>query len=224
MSLRRLFAIFALMLVPAAALAGPGWNRTVTLTADGAHVLGNSAAAIRLTEFVSYTCPHCAHFEVEADAPLRMGFVAPGKVAVEVRHLIRDPIDLTVAQLANCGPKEKFFANHAAFMRSQQRWMTPLMNSSPAQRTRWQTGDALTRQRAIAADFGLYDIMQARGYSRPELDRCLADQTLAKRIASQGAEAQRLGVEGTPSFAINGVLLAGTHSWEALEPQLRLKL
>ena len=224
MSARHLLAFFALMLTSATAVAASGWNQTVTLTPQGSHVLGNPKAAVKLTEYVSYTCPHCAHFEVQADGPLRMGYIASGKVSVEVRHLVRDPIDLTVAQFTNCGPKEKFFGNHTAFMRSQQQWIQLLMNATPAQRIRWQTGDTLTRQRAIASDFHLYEIMAGRGYSRPQLDHCLADKALAQRIAAQGADAEKLGIEATPSFTINGVLLAGTHSWDTLEPQLKLKL
>ena len=44
------------------------WAATVTITADGSHLLGNPRAATRVTEFVSYTCPHCAHFTKESDA------------------------------------------------------------------------------------------------------------------------------------------------------------
>ena len=38
------------------------WNQTITLTPQGTHLLGNPAAKVRLTQFISYTCPHCAHF------------------------------------------------------------------------------------------------------------------------------------------------------------------
>jgi hypothetical protein len=49
------------------------------MTSDGGHLVGNPGAAVKLVEYVSYTCPHCAHFEVEADAPLRLSFIASGK-------------------------------------------------------------------------------------------------------------------------------------------------
>ena len=41
------------------------WDRTVNLTADGFPVLGNPAARVKLVEFISYTCPHCADFNAE---------------------------------------------------------------------------------------------------------------------------------------------------------------
>ena len=46
----------------------------------------------------------------------------------------------------------------------------------------------LTR-RAIAADFGFYEMMETRGYDRPAVDRCLADAATANRIAAQTLEA-----------------------------------
>ena len=225
--------VLALPLLIAAAPAPRGlptsapvrdWNHTLTITPGGGHLLGNPAARIKLTEYVSYTCPHCAHFETEAELPLRLGFVANGSTSVEVRHLVRDPVDLTVAMLTNCGPKEKFFLNHSALMRGQDAWIAPMINASPARQARWNSGNALTRRRAIAADFGLYAIMARRGYERTTADRCLADEALAKRLADQTAAAAAAGIDSTPSFAIGDVVLAGTHSWDLLQPQLRARL
>jgi len=210
----------------AAAGAGPvaNWNKAVARTPAGTHVLGNPAAPLKLTEYVSYTCSHCAHFTVEAEGPLRLAYVSKGAVAVEVKHLLRDPIDLTAALLAHCGLKEKFFGNHLALMRGQAQWLQPLASPTEAQRTRWTSGNKLARLRAIAGDFGLYQVLEARGYSRPQLDHCLADEAMTKRLAAQGADAQKLGITATPSFAVNGTLLAGTHDWATLEPQLKARM
>ncbi|WP_100866325.1 DsbA family protein [Novosphingobium kunmingense] len=200
--------------------AAVNWNAAVAVTPAGSHVLGNPGAGVKLAEYVSYTCPHCAHFEIEASGPLKLAYVRSGKVSVEVRHLVRDPVDLTVAMLSNCGPKDRFFVNHGMFMRAQGTWMKPLLTASAAQRSRWTTGDLAARNRAIAADLKLYDMMATRGYDRPAVDRCLADGAMAQRLAQQTQDAQNAGVSGTPSFAINGALLAGTHEWTTLRPQL----
>jgi hypothetical protein len=49
-------------------------------------LLGNPRnAPVKLVEYISYTCPHCAHFEAESDAQLRIGFIATGKGSIEVR-------------------------------------------------------------------------------------------------------------------------------------------
>jgi protein-disulfide isomerase len=208
---------------PLAQPAHRNWNATVAIAPGGSHLLGNPAAAVKLVEYVSYTCGHCAQFEVQADGPMRLSFVSTGKLSVEVRHYVRDPVDLTVAMLANCGPPAKFFLNHSAFLRSQSKWIGTMSNASAAQRARWASGDMLSRRRAIAADYKFYQIMQSRGYDRTSADRCLADDALANRLAQQNVEADRLGISGTPSFLINGLLLAGTHDWALLEPQLRAR-
>jgi protein-disulfide isomerase len=201
------------------------WNNTVALTPRGTHLLGNPAAKVKLTQFISYTCPHCAHFEAQADAPLRLAFIATGKGSIEVRNFVRDPVDMTAALLANCGPATKFFGNHAAFLRSQDKWITPLNHPTPTQTARWTGGSFAQRTRAIALDFGFYRIMQSRGYSAPQVDKCLADEALARRLAASTQEAtDKLFVSGTPMFAIDGVVLAGTHTWDALRPQLDARM
>ncbi len=217
--------IFRGTLLAAAALfatgaASGGWNQTVVQTASGSHVLGNPAAKVKLTAFVSYTCPHCAEFEKESDAALRLGYVAPGKLSIEVRHVVRDPVDLTAAMLTNCGAKEKFFLNHAALMRSQSRWIAVMASASPAQQQRWRNPDIAQRNRAIASDFGFYAIMAARGYDRQSVDKCLIDKAVEGQLMKQSQESVAMGVRSTPSFAINGTVLAGTNDWAMLRPQL----
>ena len=218
-------------IVKAAALAGAAllvsgqtnrnWN-TVIAEVAGAHQIGNPEAKVKLVEFVSYTCPHCATFTREADDRIKLGYVMPGNLNLEVRHLIRDPVDLTVVMLANCGPASKFPQNHSTFMLQQAKWIAPLGNASAAQRARWTSGDGRARRRAIAADFGFYEMMEGRGYSRSEVDRCLSDEAAATRFAEQSQKDWgRPGIGGTPSFAINGVVMPGTHTWDVLEQQIK---
>lgn len=199
------------------------WLGTIAVTPAGSHTLGNPAAPVKLVEYVSYTCPHCAHFQQQSDAPLRIAYLQPGKVQVEVRHLVRDPIDMTVAMLTNCGAPNRFFANHNLFLQGQERWIGAANTASEAQRARWTTGDKAARMRAIAADFGFYAMMEQRGYDRVTVDRCLADEAMAKRLAAQTAGAEQAGVQGTPGFLLNGVLLAGTYDWQSLDAQLQAR-
>jgi protein-disulfide isomerase len=218
------------IILKAAALAGiallasgqtnRNWN-TVVAEIDGAHRIGNPDAKVKLVEYVSYTCPHCAAFTQEADDRMRLAYIMPGKVSLEVRHLIRDPVDLTVVMLANCGPAAKFPQNHSSFMLQQARWIAPLSSATAAQRQRWTSGPGPARRRAIANDFGLYRIMETRGYNRPELDRCLSDEAAATRFADQSQKDwDRPGIDSTPSFSINGIVMPGTHAWDTLEQQL----
>ena len=205
---------------PAPAPVRGNWVGTVVTTPGGGHRMGNPAAPVKLIEYVSYTCPHCSHFELESDGQLKMGYVVPGKVSVEVRHIVRDPVDLTVAMLTNCGPPSRFFLNHAAFMRTQATWIAPMAGATTAQLQRWTSGDPAARRRNIASDFKLYPMAAVRGIDRVAADRCLADNALAQRLATMTQEAGNLGVDSTPSFALDGVLLTGTHDWRALAPQI----
>ena len=209
---------------PAPRTAGANWNATVTRTPEGGLMMGNPAAKVKLVEFVSYTCNHCAQFEREAADQLRLGLVAPGKGSVEVRSFVRDPIDMTIALLTRCGPKEKFFANHTTFLRKQDTWIKPLMNASQSQRQRWSTGELGVRLRFIASDLRFYDIMQTLGYNRQSVDRCLANTALVDQLARQTKEAaDRFHINGTPTFMIDGIVLAGTHDWRSLRPQLEAR-
>jgi protein-disulfide isomerase len=56
------------------------------------------------------------------------------------------------------------------------------------------------------------------------VERCLADPVMAQKLAAQTSEAARLGIDGTPSFLLNGALLAGTHDWATLKAQLDTRL
>lgn len=218
--LRLVSTIIAATLCLAASPPRANWLATVTVTPSGSHIIGNPKAAVKLTEFVSYTCSHCAHFQQQADAPLGLVYVASGKVALEIRNFVRDPIDLTAAMLTNCGDPARFPRNHSAFLLGQDKWIAVLGKATAAQQARWSTGSAMARRRAIANDFSFYRIMEQRGYDRPTVDRCLGDEAMAQRIAAQRAEGDRIGVEGTPSFMLNDVLLAGTHDWPSLQAQL----
>ena len=150
--------------------------------------------------------------------------VAPGKLSVEVRHLVRDPIDLTAAMLTNCGaPAQVFPQPHRLPAQPEP------LDGSGQQRQPGAAG-ALDHRHgtrtcapspAISASTRSW---QSRGYDRMAVDRCLADEAMAAKLAAQTSEAASLGVNGTPSFLLNGELLAGTHDWQASKPQLDARM
>ena len=207
---------------PVAATAN--WNAVVARTPSGTHVLGNPNAKVRLGEYVSYTCSHCAEFHMASEATLRLKYVQSGAVAVEINHVLRDPVDATIAQLVNCGPPSKFLINHSMFLRSQAKWIQGIARSTSVQRNRWYTGDRAMRMRAVASDFHFYDMMATRGYDRMTLDKCISDNALAERLAAISAASDKLGIDHTPSFTLNGQLLLGTNDWGLLEPQIAARL
>ena len=203
-------------LAATAGQAAPPNSQTVPVT----HVVGNPKADVQLVEYVSYTCSHCADFEVEAGELIKLAYVSSTDLAVEIRHIVRDPVDMTVALLAHCGDADRFSANHHALMRSQKAWIGAISATTEAQRRRYDTGTLAARYRAIAGDAGLYEIMEKRGYSAGQVDRCLDNEPLARALASATRDYVDNGVKGTPSFSFGGEMLHGVHTWAALKPEL----
>lgn len=217
---RWVLAAVAVIAAPLATLAAADWNLTFAVTERG-HRVGNPEADVQLIEFVSYTCPHCAHFEQEADAGLRMIYLHSGQTSVEVRSYLRNSIDLAATLVAECGEPGQFFANHRALMLSHDRWMGRARSATPGQQQRWSTGDFGAQMRAIGDDLDFHELMEPRGLSRSQVDRCLSDEPRARRIvAAHEANQADFDIPGTPSFAINGQLLANVHSWDVLQAAL----
>lgn len=217
----RLAKAGALAVAAAFTLGNAGnWNTTV-VEADGAHRIGNPDAKLELIAFVSYTCPHCAHFTTEGEAPLQLAYVGPGRVELQIQPMIRNSADLVATMLTACGDPSKFLRNHTLFMIEQEEWLERYADATKAQRARWESGSQASRRRAIASDLGFYRLMESRGYDRVQINRCLASDDEARAlIASSQAASEKYHVRGTPSFVLDGVTLAGTHSWSMLSPQL----
>lgn len=203
-------------------LMKPGGNWAGMLQAsDGGHLFGNPEAERKLIEFMSYTCSHCAEFARKGDAAIKLSYVPTGKISYEVRHLIRDPVDLTAALLTHCGDEKKFGGNHEAIMYRFDEWMDKARNATQAQRSRWQFGTNSARFQAIASDLDFYEIMETRGYRRADLDRCLSDEAKAKALAdTSAADVAKYQLTGTPSFVLDGKLLEA-HDWPSLEKRLK---
>lgn len=211
------------MLSLAASPPKANWAARVDVMADGSHTLGNPDAPIKLTEYVSYTCPHCAHFHREADAALRLTLIPKGQVQVTATNMLRNPIDVTVAMLTSCGDPKRFWVRHNAFMGTQDKWLPKAEKLSREQQMRWYQGDMAGRLRAVASDFGFYAKVQQWGLTRAQADRCLADKAMLEKLKQQQAAAQELGIDSTPSFTINGKVQE-FHDWDSLSRALGERL
>src|SRR5436309_16013442 len=91
------FVALAVLAAPALASAAPqrghappavhrDWSLVAVRTPEGGVRIGNPAAPVKLVEYGSITCPHCAAFSAEAAAALRASYVGPGRVSWEYRH------------------------------------------------------------------------------------------------------------------------------------------
>ncbi|WP_150290200.1 thioredoxin domain-containing protein [Sphingobium estronivorans] len=212
-------ALLALLALPAGAVAAPAanWADRVTMTPAGGHVLGNPAASSKLVEYISYTCPHCAHFTGEASAPLKANYVRTGKVSVEIRNAVRDKYDLTVALLARCGDPKRFFGNHEALFANQESWMEKVVAYD---RDAAKPADQKAALRDIGQKTGLYTFMAKRGYKPAQLDACINDANAMKQILAMTDEAwNKVQISGTPGFTLNGTLIRGS-DWTHVQAAL----
>lgn len=192
----------------------------VTRGDGGSHILGNPAAPTRLVEYVSYTCPHCAHFTSESAAPIRNTYVAPGRVSVEVRHIVRDPVDMAMSAAANCGASARFFSRHEALMAEQAAILARVRALPAATLQAWGQGAPTERLRRVADDSGVTAWMRTRGFTPAQINSCLADVSLQNRLVTMTNAGTAAGVNGTPMFSLNGRLLDGVYGWASLSPEL----
>jgi protein-disulfide isomerase len=208
---------------PAAAVpppAGQTWSEVASFTPEGGVVEGNPNAPIKLVEYASHTCSHCAEFAATGIEPLRTKYIESGRVSYEIRNQIHDPIDLTFAVLARCTGPEAFHAF------AEQGWanLGPMFQNIQANSAALEAAQAATgaaRMDGIAQAAGLYDFFAQRGVSRDQAKTCLANTETATKIAANSdSQSTDLNVTGTPWFFINGTSV-GTQNWQSLEPMLQ---
>lgn len=207
--------------IPAiAAPAGTQWAETVTVTPEGGFQIGNPDAPIKLVEYASHTCGACAGFAATGKPVLKDKYVATGVVSFELRNLVRDPIDLSIATLVRCG------ANENMQPLSDQAWasLEEIFGTVQANQSLYEAAaNQPVNQRfvTIAQAAGLIDFFAARGLSADQSRACLADTAKVQAIADASTkQSEELKITGTPTFILNGKKLDVTQ-WAQLEPLLR---
>jgi hypothetical protein len=216
-----LAGVFAGLVMMGAANAQPArdWRQVAVKAPSGGFQIGNPKAKVTLVEYVSYTCPHCGHFVEESKAPLHDRLVRQGQVRVEVRNFVRDPLDLAAALLARCGGAARFARQHDLIFANQEALLdkATAFQSKPDAFKGATTTEA--RLRRIAAGSGLTALMTKSGLTPQQADRCLTDAAARQELVAATEKVQGR-IQGTPSFEIDGNLLAAS-SWAEVEPPLR---
>jgi protein-disulfide isomerase len=230
----RLLTLLALMLPVALAApapaqqqarrAQPAWVDVVVRTPEGGYRQGNPNARVKLVEYGSRTCPTCGRFAAEATAQLRSEWIATGKLSYEFRdYLIHGAPDFALALLNQCVPANRFFTVLDWMFAHQQRFDGPLhqlMERSPRQVEAWQALPPAQSATRFAEALGMIAFMKERGLAEAQARRCLSDPRLIRGIAEVNAGAEPLGVQGTPTFFVNGRRVRA-NSWDRLQPELR---
>ncbi|MFN0045727.1 MAG: thioredoxin domain-containing protein [Sphingorhabdus sp.] len=216
--------ITAGLVFSAGSLAAPAknnWLLTFNVSDKGAHIVGNPSAPNKIVEYLSYTCSHCADFELKESPQLKAQYVATGKASLEIRNLLLNPIDLTAAMLARCGGKARFFGNQKHLFATQSIWLGQTKNISAATEAQLKSADYVGFMTGVYQEIGLVPIMQQRGISPAQAKTCLADKAALKTILAMTDDGTAAGVQGTPSFMVNGVLQDHVHSFDELKTKLK---
>ncbi|WP_375426964.1 DsbA family protein [uncultured Sphingomonas sp.] len=191
------------------------WSATARPLPSGAYLVGNPAARAKLVEYASYTCSHCAHFAVESKPVLKDVMIRSGSTNLELRHVIRDALDLSAVVVARCAGPSGFAKVSDAIFAGQDDW---LPRGAALDRTGADQPLAV-RLRALSDGSGLSAIGRANGVTVQRLAACFADRAAIDRvIAASGAMPPE--VRSTPTFFLQG-RLAPASDWIRLEPLLR---
>jgi protein-disulfide isomerase len=162
----------------------------VVIDDSNRQVLGASEARVTLVEFTDYQCPFCKRFHDRSWPEIKAKYIDTGKV----RYIVRDlPLDIhseamPAAIAARCaGEQGKFWPVHEA-----------LFNATPA--------NPLSPNMIKLT-------VATLGVMRADFERCSADPATKAAISADIAEAERIGVTGTPGFVLgkrNGTKIEGT--------------
>lgn len=196
------------------------WTLVVAQTPEGGFRIGNPAAAIKVVEYFSLTCPHCAEFAHESGPRLIPTYVRSGRVSFEYRNYYLNGVDMIAAALSRCAPPSSYFALTEAMLASQATWTGRVNAISAAERQRITALPMLEQMRAVLSAAGLDALAARHGVGAPQLQACFATRAGIDRLEQMRAAGAGLGVNSTPTFAINGRIIQ-TNTWAGIEPLLR---
>lgn len=209
-----------------AAPANGDWSQSVIKTPEGGFLMGNPQAKIRLIEFGSMTCPHCAEFDEVGVQPLIDKYVKTGQVSWEFRNYVRDGFDLAASLVARCNGEKGFFPLTRAIYHDQKNWLDRIQ-ATPQPQLEALQGLPPNRQFVeLAKVAGFQQFAAMRGVPEAKSTQCLSDENAVNQLVQITSDTSSAypNFSGTPSFVINGELQDRTATWKDLEPKLQAAL
>jgi protein-disulfide isomerase len=182
--------------------------------------MGNPAAKVKLVEYGSLTCGHCANFANEGMETLVGTYVRSGKVSYEYRNLILNGLDVAATLVARCGGPNRFFPVADKLYATQDQWKGRVSDLTDAQKQALNALPEDQRLGRLAELAGIPELAAAHGIAPAMAKSCLADRAAFDRLGKMNEAAAAQGVQGTPMFFLNGAAI-GHHTWATLEPILR---
>lgn len=163
-----------------------------TAPAMGEMSLGKADAKVTVIEYASASCPHCAAFNNEEFAKFKTDFIDSGKVKFIFREFPHNDPAMGAFMVARCAPKEKYFPLVDVFFKTQKDWVP-----NPLE--------------------GLKKIALQAGFTEETFNACLNNKDVAKNIFEVRQKGETFGVEGIPTFFINGEHYKGEYTVDGLK-------
>jgi protein-disulfide isomerase len=162
--------------------------------------IGAANAPVTIVEYAAATCPHCGRFGREVFPKIKAEYIDTGKVRYVFREFplnVKDVACSMIARRIASDDSGKYFAVVDMQFRQQ---------------------DALFEKTKET----LEQIGKQAGLSQQAVEDCLKDQTLMNKIVADRNYAQEtLKVEGTPTFFINGEMIAGEMSFDEIDAKIK---
>jgi len=153
---------------------------------------GEPNAPVKIVEYMSMTCPHCAHFHEATFGEIKTKYIDTGKVYFVVREFPFDPAATAAFMLARCAPEGQQQAFIEMFLKQQRAWAAPADGN---------VRNAMLQNAKLA------------GFTQESFEACLTNQKLAADVgAVRDRGANDFGVQSTPTFLINGKAYSGDMS------------
>jgi protein-disulfide isomerase len=161
------------------------------------HAMGKEDAPVEIIEYMSMTCPHCAHFHMDVVPKLKEEYIDTGKVRFLIRDLPWDALAFAVSKITHCAG-ENYHPMLDLFMNTQKSWT--------------HAKDALKEIKKVARMGGMTDV---------DVEACLKEEEIHKAINySRKTALEILNVKGTPTLFINGKKMSGVTEIEELRTEI----
>ncbi|MBF2716930.1 MULTISPECIES: DsbA family protein [Rhizobium/Agrobacterium group] len=158
--------------------------------------LGKPDAPVKIVEYFSMTCPHCAHFHATTFDTIKEKYIDTGKVYFVFREFPFDPAATAAFMLARCAPKDQYYPFITMFLKQQRSWAAP------------DNGDVRG---------AMLQMSKMAGFTQESFQACLTNTKLAGDVtAMRDLGAKQFGVNATPTFLINGKSYSGDMSVESM--------
>ena len=148
--------------------------------------MGPEDAPVKIIEYASFTCPHCASFHADQFKQLKADFIDTGDVHFIYRDVYFDKFGLWASMVARCAGPERFFGISDMIYEQQREWIG-------------------SGQDPVEISNNLRRIGKIAGIGEAQLDACLSDADKAQTLVAwykENAEAD--AVTSTPTLIING--------------------